>query len=550
VDFELVRLGEFLSTRRVPARPAVVNAPTYFAPEFAEGAAASAASDVYAMGLCLYEFLAGEPPYRAGGSTEAQITISILLQHLTKPLPDLRQFRRDVPEGLLAVLQQATAKHPLDRYQNANEFAAALQPYAGLPPEPAHAPLHALSTESYRSVRPPLNDPQPEEPVESQVIELGWEEPGPQEMPASGNRSPLEITAPQPTPSDVPETEDPAVSHDASAREPLAVKIRYLLLGVLFTLAIIAGTAAGTAYFLRFAVHLPGAPAEPASRPAATGVAAPVAPAATSPGVAAVPGDHANMVLIPTGTFRMGSRDGYADERPDHVESENAFWLDVHEITVGEYDKCVSAGECRRQKTIRQPDAEHKFDRFCNYGRKSREQHPMNCVDWYQARAYCRWVGKRLPTESEWEYAARGTDSRKYPWGNEAPSENLLNACGRECVILGAQVGKRWESMYAADDGWDATAPVGSFPHDKSPFGVLDLAGNVAEWTDSEYAKCYRDDCEANSKERVIRGGAWNDDEPRDVRASYRNRDVPLLRASFVGFRCAQSEAPKSPDPR
>ena len=553
VDFELVRLSEFMSARRPPARPAAVNAPTYFAPEFAEGAAASAASDVYAMGLCLYEFLAGEPPYRAGGSTEAQVTISILLQHLTKPLPDLRQLRHDVPEGLLSVLHQATAKHPLDRYQNADEFAAALLPYVGQQAEPVHAPpqpLHGLPPDSYRSIRPPLNDPQPDAQLDPSVIELGWEEPGQQEPPVAGSRSPLEITAPQPTPSDVPETEDPAVSHDASAREPLAVKIRYLLLGVLFTLAIIAGTAAGTAYFLRFALHLPGSAAELPLRSAPPASAPLSATAPAGPSAAVAPGSHANMVQIPTGTFRMGSRDGYADERPDHVESENAFWLDLHEVTVGEYDKCVSAGECRRQKTIRQPDAEHKFDRFCNYGRKSREQHPMNCVDWYQARAYCRWVGKRLPTEAEWEYAARGTDGRKYPWGSEAPSENLLNACGRECVILGAQVGKRWESMYGADDGWDATAPVGSFPHDKSPFGVLDLAGNVAEWTDTEYAKCYRDDCEPNSKERVIRGGAWNDAEPRDVRTTYRNRDVPVLRASFVGFRCAQSEAPKPPDPR
>lgn len=552
VDFELVRLSEFTATRRPPARSAPVNAPSYFAPEFAEGAAASAASDVYAMGLCLYEFLAGEPPYQAGGSTEAQVTLSILLQHLTKPLPDLRQLRHDVPEGLVSVLSQATAKDPLNRYQNADEFAAALLPYVGQSTEPvyppAHAPLHGLSADSYRSIRPPLNDSQPAAQPDSEVIELGWEEPAP--PPAAGARSPLEITAPQPTPSDVRETEDPAVSHDASAREPLAVKIRYLLLGVLFTLAIIAGTAAGTAYFLRFALHLPGAVAEAPLR-AVPPVSAPAAaPAPLAPGAAVAPGSHANMVQLPTGTFRMGSRDGYADERPDHVESQNMFWLDVHEVTVGEYDKCVAAGECRRQKTIRQPDAEHKFDRFCNYGRKSREQHPMNCVDWYQARAYCRWVGKRLPTESEWEYAARGTDGRKYPWGNEAPSENLLNACGRECVILGAQVGKRWGSMYAADDGWDATSPVGSFPHDKSPFGVLDLAGNVAEWTDTEYAKCYRDDCEPNSKERVIRGGAWNDTEQRDVRASYRNRDVPVLRASFVGFRCAQSDSSKSPDPR
>ncbi len=536
-DFELIRLSEFISARRVPNRPPALNAPTYFAPEFAEGGSATAASDVYAMGLCLYEFLAGEPPYRAGGSTEAQVTISILLQHLIRPLPDLRLLRSDIPDGLLAVLGRATARHPADRYQNADEFAAALRFYA----EPEEVPVPIEADEA------PLISQQSEPPPSggdthqaSSVIDLGWGDEGPPEPPESRTRSSFEITAPQPTPAETPQKEDHAVS--ASATESVATKIKFMLLGVLFTVALIGGTAAGTAYFLRV-VLLP-------QRPAAETVSSPEpkpgpAAAAAQPSAAprpAMPSIQTEMVHIPSGTFRMGSRDGYADERPDHVESQNMFWLDVHEVTVSEYDKCVAAGECRRQKTIRQPDAEHKFDRFCNYGRKSRELHPINCVDWFQARAYCRWVGKRLPTEVEWEYAARGADGRKYPWGNGNPSESLLNACGRECVILGAQVGKKWESMYAADDGWDATAPVGSFALDKSPLGVMDMAGNVAEWTDSEYTKCYSDDCETSSKERVIRGGAWNDDQPKDVRVSYRNRDIPVLRASFVGFRCAKND--------
>jgi formylglycine-generating enzyme required for sulfatase activity len=332
-----------------------------------------------------------------------------------------------------------------------------------------------------------------------------------------------------------------------------------LLIGVLLTLTLIGGTVAGTAYFLRYALHpaaSASAPSEP-SEPSEPLRAAPLLPAAakSKPGVAsarppAPVSEAGDMVQIPSGAFRMGSRDGFADERPEHAESVGAFWIDKHEVTVGDYDKCVSSGECRRQKSIRQPDADHKFDRFCNYGRKSRDDHPMNCVDWYQARSYCRWVGKRLPTEAEWEYAARGSDGRKFPWGNEGPNENLLNACGRECVILGAQVGKKWGSMYPADDGWDATAPVGSFPRDKSPFGVLDMAGNVAEWTDTDYAKCYRDECEPNGKEVVIRGGAWNDDEQSDIRTSYRNRDVPLLRGSFVGFRCAKSDGAALPASR
>lgn len=545
IGFELVRLGEFMAPHRTTGRPEKAGAPSYFAPEFADGGAATALSDVYAMGLCLYEFLAGEPPYRAGGGTEAQANISLLLQHLTKPLPDLRQFRSDIPDGLLTVLAQATAKNPAERYQSADEFAAALRLYAEPEEAPAPAPPEAPPLAPPLLDRPPLieraADPEPS------AIELGWSDAGQPEPAVPRTRSSFEITAPQPALSEAPALEDHAVSVPASAKDSLAVKIRYLLLGALVSLAVIGGTAAGTAYFLRFALPLARPPAETTPQPGPQPGAAASPPPAAGQRPAA-PSSPAEMVRIPAGTFRMGSRDGYPDERPDHVESVTAFFIDQHEVTVADYEKCVIAGECRKQKTIRQPDADHKFDRFCNYGRKSRELHPMNCVDWYQARAYCRWVGKRLPTEVEWEYAARSSDGRKYPWGNESPSESLLNACGRECIILGAQVGKKWDSMYAADDGWDSTAPVGSFPRDKSPLGVMDLAGNVAEWTDSEYTKCYRDDCEPSSKERVIRGGAWNDDAPEDVRASYRNRDVPVLRASFVGFRCARSDSGSAAD--
>ncbi len=573
-DFELVRLSEFTAARRPHARAGGLMVPAYYAPEFAEGASASVASDVYAMGLCLYEFLAGEPPYRPGGGTEAQVTIAILLQHLTKPLPDLRQIRKDIPEALLTVLHKATAKQPQSRYHSVDEFGAALMPFLAHGEAHATAPADHPQPASHRSLSPLFGEHPVVDQQESAVIEIGWPDENASEdssarsghiehpkdqnsatqndqkndheaqnkdaLAESESWSPLEVTAPQPSVNEAPLV--PGSAH-ASAKEPFFVKLRYLLLGVLITLVLILGTAATTAYFLRVALRMERLPPEPPSRVAQV-TSAPAARRSAVTSDPGGPGVPSSMVQIPSGTFRMGSRDGYADERPEHVESVNVFWMDRHEVTAGEYEKCVSAGECRKQKSIRQSDADHKFDRFCNYGRKSREDHPMNCVDWYQARAYCRWVGKRLPTEVEWEYAARGSDGRKFSWGSQAPSETLLNACGRECVILGTQVGKKWDAMYAADDGWDATAPVGSFANDKSPFGVLDLAGNVSEWTDTEYMKCYRDDCEPDGKERVIRGGAWNDDDRRDVRAAYRNRDAPLLRGSFVGFRCAKNDAP------
>ena len=107
--------------------------------------------------------------------------------------------------------------------------------------------------------------------------------------------------------------------------------------------------------------------------------------------------------------------------------------MDLTEVTVAIYDACVRAGSCTRAGG---PD----LDPFCNEGKPERANHPINCVDWNQAMTYCNYIGARLPTEPEWEYAARGSDGRKYPWGNTPPNAHLLNACGDECVSYAASL--------------------------------------------------------------------------------------------------------------
>jgi formylglycine-generating enzyme required for sulfatase activity len=249
------------------------------------------------------------------------------------------------------------------------------------------------------------------------------------------------------------------------------------------------------------------------------------------------------MVRIPAGTFTMGSDAGSADEQPAHQVTLPSFEMDRTEVTAAQYETCVLAMACRPATAVKADGAlsgdEQVMSQFCNAGRKGREQHPLNCVDWNEANAYCRWAGKRLPTEEEWEYAARGAAGRTYPWGSQAPEPALLNACGEKCVALAASKGWKWPQMYAANDGFVDTAPVGSFPKGQSPFGVLDLAGNVQEWTDTRYCDSY-----AESKKcmdhRVLRGGSWSDGSSAYVRAGYRNGGVPAERSIYVGFRCAR----------
>jgi formylglycine-generating enzyme required for sulfatase activity len=250
-------------------------------------------------------------------------------------------------------------------------------------------------------------------------------------------------------------------------------------------------------------------------------------------------------VHVRGGTFAMGSDDpdANANERPVHPVTVASFDLDRTEVTVKAYDLCVQAGKCSAPESYL--DERGNYRSFCNWHHpQDRAQHPVNCVDFQQAASFCAWAGKRLPTEEEWEYAARAgsrteekADARKYPWGNAPPDQTRLNACGSECPQN--LTAKRFPSaspMYAASDGWPETAPVGSFPAGASKDGALDLAGNVWEWTASWYATY---DGSRGESKRVLRGGSWGGGDPRTERTTNRFRLDPQSRGQFLGFRCA-----------
>jgi serine/threonine-protein kinase len=214
------------------------------------------------------------------------------------------------------------------------------------------------------------------------------------------------------------------------------------------------------------------------------------------------------MVFVPEGEFVMGNNDGPNDERPAHIVYLDAFWIDRTEVTNAMYAKCVI------EKVCLNPGSSVRL---------SSPEHPVIGMEWDDAQIYCAWAKARLPTEAEWEKAARGTDERLYPWGNETDSERYRNE---------------------PDD-----YPVGSFPSGVSPYGALDMTGGALEWVYDFYSTTYYQDSPfanpqgpTEGNKHVLRGG-WLFSGIGNGRSDFRDgSDTEFHWQYYAGFRCASSE--------
>jgi formylglycine-generating enzyme required for sulfatase activity len=230
------------------------------------------------------------------------------------------------------------------------------------------------------------------------------------------------------------------------------------------------------------------------------------------------------MVQIPAGEFERGTNlKKSSDETPRRTIYLDAFEIDKYEATVADYEACIQAGACET------PSNKYQDKKYFNYGAPGREKHPINGINWFQAEAFCKWAGKRLPTEAEWEKAARGTDGRTYPWGEAEPTCDYL-------VIKKNKFGCDRESTW----------PVGSKPYGKSPYGVYDMMGNAWEWTADWYQKDYFQSAPSRNPKgpssginRVSRGLGWFNDV-KDVRVTNRFSAVPTKGPDGQGVRCAR----------
>lgn len=447
--------------------------PDYMAPEQWTGEATTQ-SDLYALGVVLYEMITGYRPYIA--DTPA----GVLLKQANEPLPLPKSYIPNLPQDVESVLLIALAKEPANRYPNMHSFVKELQSLlAG----------RAVSASTVKTKR-----------LREQMT------------------SRVKITG------------------GAAARKKWVLPAMVTVVVGAFALLVVGSywiLSANPDMFSAVAAptqQTSSPPTEVLSSPTVIQPTETIQTAIPTPTEAPLPAEikdakNVPMRLIFAGEFTMGSDDaGGADSRPAHTVYVEAFYIDKYEVTNEMYDACAYAVECRKPLQVGSVTRTTYFNNpvFSNY--------PAIYLDWKMAKAYCEWRGARLPTEAEWEKAARGTDERIYPWGSKELDCSYVNFAG--CV--------------------GDTTPVDQHTTGQSPYGVYGMSGNVWEWTSTLF-KLYpysstddREDPGAPGK-RVARGGSWHrfGGNSGNVRTDTRFEVDPGYYGAYVGVRCAMSVDPE-----
>lgn len=239
------------------------------------------------------------------------------------------------------------------------------------------------------------------------------------------------------------------------------------------------------------------------------------------------------LLVVPAGEFTMGSEQGFPDEVPVHKVYLDAFYIDLTEVTNKQWQECVDAGACKPPRRTDCCLEKSVGARPFYYGNPEYDDYPVVFISWYDARDYCAWRGARLLTEAEWEKASRGVDERTYPWGTQEPTPELLNYRGPK------------------DFSIKNTSPIGSFPLGASPYGVLDLAGNVYEWVWDVYAPDYYQISPYRNPKgpeegayRVTRGGSFHNQADRNRSSNRNNAFIPAGSVHFDGGARCGMDAP------
>jgi formylglycine-generating enzyme required for sulfatase activity/tRNA A-37 threonylcarbamoyl transferase component Bud32 len=585
-DFGIVKLAEATASY---TGSSVIGTPAYMSPEQVQGSSEiDGRSDVYSLGCVVYEMLSGEVPYKAETTTQQ------LMKHVLEPVPRITRVQPDVPPAIEAAVMRAMAKLPGARYPTAEALIAALEE-AVWSSAPAFAPQNvAAASAGYGAAgvpgapfvagaaTPAGADPAPG----TSTVTDGAEEPG--------------VYATMLPPAGSMPTEYQSIGYEPLAQPQQRKRRPAVLIAIL---AVVLFGVLGGGGFLAWQngwlagprpAETPAPPAAPtvttvlsgaqALTPTPTALPTPtftptpeaevrvtdqaiipelptptlVSPTAEVETSWVRPADGMTMVKVQGRSFEMGSSDREVDaafelcqadydacdlarfevEKPAHLVEVSSFWLDRTEVTNAQYAAFLNERGNKTEGGVTwlglDEDCAASIERAGDGYRPKAgfADHPVVCVSWYGALAYAEWVGGRLPTEAEWEYAARGAPGAVFPWG-ETFDGTRLNFCDINCAYDHRHTGY--------DDGYKGTAPVGSYPSGASWSDVLDLSGNVWEWTQTRY-KEYPYDPSGEQKDprgpgdRVLRGGSFSN-IASNVRGAYRVGFPPETRIDRIGFR-------------
>jgi len=510
-------VAKAVGRERLTKTRGVVGTYEYMSPEQVQGTEVSPATDVYAFAITFYRMLTGVVPF----PQKADTGIDCMNAHLKAPVPSLVEFREGLPGWLQSIIERGLAKAPRDRYSSAGKMKKAIanaRKAAETPPKPVKPPPPPVA----EAEDPSLSEGEDltrdrrvglwvglgvvAAVIVGLIVGVGFGGKKGEKKSGGPQEKQWAVVKGKHEEAEAAEARE-AADEEQAKREELKNRLEEE-----------KEEKARLARELEEARRITEEEAEK-KRKEQEAEKRRIEQEQIAARQALLLNLPSSMVLLEAGDYPVGCWSGnsncYDDEKPPRKVTLKAFGIMKREVTMEDYDICVAETACPKAGKGKR----------CNWQKSGKESHPINCVDWTGASAYCTYKGWRLPTEMEWEAAARGKTKDDYPWGNGTPN------CGRTVMTEGRKGGC----------GSKGTNEAGSTPSDKSWAGVMDMGGNVREWVSSAYGAYPEGSVDSGMKGMVNRGGSWQMEAGTFSTSHTRNSDAVDEKRPDLGFRCAVS---------